>query len=107
MTSSLPPKPPGPKTRARAADAKQRGETRRARVAAAFKLSEAGKMDVLPDHDDRHAWQDTLLDAFGTTSGAFVTTEVLRLMHVLRNGGQSHPAGDELNLDSAVSGFWV
>jgi len=97
MTSSLPPKPPGPKTRARAADAKQRGETRRERVAAAFKPSEAGKMEFVPDHDDQLAWLDTLLDAFGTTSLDFVTAEVFRLMHVLRNGGQSHAAEVEVN----------
>jgi hypothetical protein len=42
-------------------------------------------LDIGPDHDDRHARQDTLLDAFGTASGAFATTEMLGLMLALRN----------------------
>jgi hypothetical protein len=101
MTSSLPEKPPSPKAKLRAADAKQRVEARMARVNVGFSKRKAGGVEIDPPHSDRRAWQDSLLDAFGTTSWAFATTEIRHLIHGLRDKGEP-PSGDELNAALAV-----
>jgi hypothetical protein len=71
MTSSPPSNPSGPKTKAGAADAKQHVEARRARLEVGFPKPKAGGIKIDSPHSDGPAWQDTLLDAFGTTSRAF------------------------------------
>jgi len=62
-----------------------------------FSKPKDNTLEIHPPHDDQHAWQHTLLDAFGTANKTFDTTEIIRLMQGLRNKGELHASGDELN----------
>jgi len=79
---------PNARTRARAQEARERGRARHERVSIVATPTDKG-LDLSPSHDDNAAWEDTLLDAFGTTSPDFVSAEASRLAASLIDRGQT------------------
>jgi hypothetical protein len=62
--------------------ARARNAKRRPRVA--VKLTRKGRcLNSGPNHADAKGWTNRILDAFGTTSGNFLTTEVARIHNAL------------------------
>jgi hypothetical protein len=94
-TSAPPPREPGPKTKARADEARLRNEQRHARAQVAFKMT-GDELTIGPAHDDL-IWKETVLDAFGTSSRAFANREISRLLESLRGTGQRHAPQDDVN----------
>jgi hypothetical protein len=88
---------PGPKTKARAADAKQRIEGRMVRLKTGVTRPKERTLELHSPHTDDSAWHDTLLDAFGTSSEPFATAEIKRLAYGLQNNDQMVVSDDELN----------
>ena len=95
-TSAPPPREPGPKTKARADEARVRNEQRHARAQVAFKMT-GDELTIGPAHDDLRVWKETVLDAFGTSSREFANREISRLLESLRATGQRHAPQDDVN----------
>ena len=91
-----PPREPDPKTKARADEARLRNEQRHARAQVAFKMT-GDELTIGPAHDDLRVWNETVLDAFGTSSRAFANREISRFLESLRGTGQRHAPQDDVN----------
>jgi hypothetical protein len=74
--------------RARAIDAQQRGKARHERLSVRATQTSEG-LSLSPPHDDDAAFEDTLLDAFGTTSRDLVSAEASRLAGSLIGRGET------------------
>jgi hypothetical protein len=55
------------------------------------------ELTIGPAHDDLRVWGETVLDAFGTSSRAFVNREISRPLESLRATGQRHAPQDDVN----------
>lgn len=94
--------PPNARTLARAVEAKGRNKARHTRVSVDVTLIGDKKVSINPPHDDVHAWEDTLHDAFGTTSRDFVSVETRRLIESQCDRGQVTVSPEVLNASLAV-----
>ena len=90
---------PGERTRARAAEATERNAKRadRPQILAETKPGKVKVRSLGPSHSDHRAWQETMLDAFGTTSLDFMSSELKRLDSVHRNGNEPYSNKQDLN----------
>jgi hypothetical protein len=98
MTQRQKPKPsdrpsPSPRMTARIAEAKLRNAARPERPALEYKLKDATTLHTVVTKDVA----ETLLDAFGTTSKDFLTSELNRLSNSQLAAGQLHAGQRELN----------
>ena len=90
---------PGERTRARAAEAAERNAKRadRPQILAETKPGKVKVRSLGPSHSDHPGWQETMLDAFGTTSLDFMSSELKRLDSVHRNGNEPYSNKQDLN----------
>ncbi len=99
---SAPLAPPGPRTKARAAEAAERNAKRPIRPRVVVEMK-ADAVRVGPPHSDGAAWQSMLLDAFGTTSDDFVTGELGRIANALRPAADPDPKKTSGDLNFALA----
>ena len=60
--------------------------------------NEGGEVrSIGPSHSDHRGWQETVLDAFGTTSLDFMSKELVRLDAAHRNTREAYSDQQELN----------
>ena len=98
MTRKQKPKPsdrpdPSPGMMARIAEAKRRNAARAERPALEYKLKGATTLETVITRDVN----ETLLDAFGTTSKDFLVSELNRLSNSQLSAGQLHTGQTEMN----------
>lgn len=88
---------PTERAKARAAEAVERNAKRPVRPQVSAETKEGKVRSNGPSHSDGRAWQETMLDAFGTTSLEFISAELQRLSETARNAGEAVSEQGDLN----------
>lgn len=102
----LPLPDPNDRTKERAAEAVKRNAKRPVRPQVSAETKDGKVRSIGPSHSDGRAWQETMLDAFGTTSFDFITKELLRLDTAHRNSGEAYADAQDLNAAvAAIAGM--
>lgn len=72
-------------------DATARREKRHPRARTGIKISGENRVNLVQPHTDQQGWKTRLEDALGTCSRAFVNTELIRILNVLRDANGIDP----------------